>query len=363
MAPPKAISKRKLNEKELKDVTKYLRRRLEWCRQTGQVYDPEEQYSIYPRALCDSRGIPHTGTKSVWLAKLASRYTLPIIQEQLPDSWVPEAVIVDAMFILATKPMRRTATILHYSEFLFNRFVLPHYMGGATQVHLIFDKQNRQLFDPKMFERKRRDDNASTKKSHTCTPFTPNTQIPSKWMEYISCRTCKRSIVEAIGLSYLRNRLTQGQQVLMLAGCFSGEGEDVPVLISGDSLPQPTDNYSSNAEADICIWRHVQQVAATRILVYSPDSDVYNIGLGLFEEIRKDIIVQVNPISQDNKYVQLAQLSEALKRDPDIASLNSECLNRVMQTLFIVTGCDYISYVKLIGKKTFLDIFSSTPIL
>ena len=81
MAPPKAISKRKLNEKEkeLKDVTKYLRRRLEWCRQTGQVYDPEEQYSIYPRALCDSRGIPHTGTKSVWLAKLASRYTLPII--------------------------------------------------------------------------------------------------------------------------------------------------------------------------------------------------------------------------------------------------------------------------------------------
>ena len=113
-----------------------------------------------------------------------------------------------------------------------------------------------------MFERKRRDDNASTKKSHTCISFTPNTQIPSKWMEYISCRTCKRSIVEAIGLSYLRNRLTQGQQVLMLAGCFSGEGEYVPILISGDSLPQPTDNYSSNTEeADICIWRYVQQVA------------------------------------------------------------------------------------------------------
>jgi hypothetical protein len=62
LAPPKKVSKRKLNikEKELKDVTKYLRRRLDWCRLTGDTFDPDEQYSVYPRALCDSNGIPHS---------------------------------------------------------------------------------------------------------------------------------------------------------------------------------------------------------------------------------------------------------------------------------------------------------------
>ncbi len=63
MAPPKFVSKRKMNEKEreLKDVTRYLRRKLEWCRQTGQA---NEQYSVFPRALCDNQGTPYSGPKA-----------------------------------------------------------------------------------------------------------------------------------------------------------------------------------------------------------------------------------------------------------------------------------------------------------
>ena len=68
-------------------------------------------------------------------------------------------------------------------------------------------------------------------------------------------------------------------------------------------------------------------------------------------------MIQTNPISQDNRYITLEQLvSLALQEDPDLAALHSECLNKILQTLFIVTG-DYISYFRLIGQKTFLDIF------
>uniref|UniRef100_A0A1X7U2K1 Uncharacterized protein n=1 Tax=Amphimedon queenslandica TaxID=400682 RepID=A0A1X7U2K1_AMPQE len=72
MAPKKKISRRYLNEeRELKNVTKLLRRCLEWCRLTGESYDPsQEQYSIDPQALCNVKGKIHSGTKSTWHDKL-----------------------------------------------------------------------------------------------------------------------------------------------------------------------------------------------------------------------------------------------------------------------------------------------------
>ncbi len=43
------------------------------------------------------------------------------------------------------------------------------------------------------------------------------------------------------------------------------------------------------------IWRHVTQTQLNRILVYLPDTDVYNIGLPLVAENQsKRVIVQVN---------------------------------------------------------------------
>ncbi len=126
MAPPKFVNKRKMNEKEreLKDVTRYLRCRLEWCRQTGHVYDPNEQYSVFHRALCDNQGTPYSSPKSTWIKKISSRYTMPIIQNESP--WIPETVIIDAMYILHTRPMRTCSNIMEYSRYLFNRFVLPY---------------------------------------------------------------------------------------------------------------------------------------------------------------------------------------------------------------------------------------------
>ena len=79
MAPPKE-TKRKIShkEKEERETSKYLRRRLAWCNQTGQQYDEsEEQYSLLPRALAEPDGGLHTGAKSKWTDKLKSRYNVP----------------------------------------------------------------------------------------------------------------------------------------------------------------------------------------------------------------------------------------------------------------------------------------------
>ena len=57
------------------------------------------------------------------------------------------------------------------------------------------------------------------------------------------------------------------------------------------------------------------------------------------------------------KYLHIKNLYQALEKDPDLAALPKENLGVILQTLFICTGCDFISYFKTVGKATFLNNF------
>ncbi len=88
----------------------------------------------------------------------------------------------------------------------------------------------------------------------------------------------------------------------------------------------------------------MKQTTATTILVYSPDTDVYNIGLTTLNE-NKEVIVQVNvPQSTKEIYINLNKLISALQNDPDLATITRENLPKIFQMLYVCSGCDYISY-------------------
>ena len=92
--------------------------------------------------------------------------------------------------------------------------------------------------------------------------------------------------------------------------------------------------------------------------MYSPDTDVYNIGLGIANQSNKQYIVQLNvPNSDQNRYLYLNMLKLAFENDPDLASLPRGNLGTIMQSLSICTGCDFVSYIKMIGKATILKVF------
>ena len=151
--------------------------------------------------------------------------------------------------------------------------------------------------------------------------------------------------------------MSQGHKVV-LAGCFGGEASNTAWLVQNNAIPQPLPEYSTNAEeTDLRIWRHVFKTGATRILLYSPDTDVYNIGLGLLGDINKDIVIQINLPHLDNQFLNLNGLSESLTNDPDLATIPTESCQDILQVLFISTGCDYISYFSGFGKASFLNIF------
>ena len=86
------------------------------------------------------------------IIKLQSHYESaepPVFVNTIP--WLPQAVIIDAMFLIITKPLRRNKTISEYAKFLFNQFVLKHFKTGTKEVHLIFDYPSKWKFNPKQF--------------------------------------------------------------------------------------------------------------------------------------------------------------------------------------------------------------------
>jgi len=48
--------------------------------------------------------------------------------------------------------------------------------------------------------------------------------------------------------------------------------------------------------------------------------------------------------AKQKKYIRLSQMSTCLKNNPDLAGFTTENLLQILQTLYIVTGCDYVSY-------------------
>jgi len=313
---------------------------------------------MLPRALAEIDGSPHKGNKSKWTDKLQARYNDPDSTPFMSaPEWIPEVAILDAMFAINTNPLRQHKTLEQYAYLLFRQFVIPHYQHGTNEVHLVFDHPGRVDFNPKDCEHKRRYGQAkSTAKEHNHITFTPQSAIPRPWREYLECKQCKRSLVEALGLVYLRtasHQLREGQ-ILVLAGCFSGEAQDDGWVITGGcSVPEPTQAYRSNAqEADMRVWRHATQTEGKRILIYSPDTDVYNIGLTLVQPTCQ-YVVQINLPQNTPRYIDLNKLLLCFQCDPDLASLPQDQLGSILLQLYIVTGCDYVSYVSGIGKQHF----------
>ena len=152
-------------------------------------------------------------------------------------------------------------------------------------------------------------------------------------------------------------RLRDHQKVI-LAGCFSGVEEDQAWEVTTRGA-QPVPILSCGAEeADTRVWLHVLRSPGTRKLVCSPDTDVYHIGLPLVHNQPIDVLVCVSMFSsQEHRYLSLNKLITSLEGDPDLSSIPRELLPKVLQILFICTGCDYVSYFAGFGKSTFLKIF------
>ena len=145
----------------------------------------------------------------------------------------------------------------------------------------------------------------------------------------------------------------RGMQTLYIAGCFDGPGADNAWYTNGlqDIQPDPK-FYCNTGETDNRLWLHVTK---TQLLIISRDTDV---GLPLLCTQTKEIMMQISALnSRELQLVNITNLVQAFKADPDLALLEQDKIPEIMQTVYAVSGCDYISVFSGLGKATFLRYF------
>ncbi len=112
---------------------------------------------------------------------------------------------------------------------------------------------------------------------------------------------------------------------------------------SSEVLVEPNPNLRCVAEeTDTRLWLHVKKPNCSNILIMSPDTDIYNIGLPLLSVCDKNIMVQLNPYySKELKYLHFTAFLQVLQNDPDLSSIPAEKIPQIFQSLFVSTWCDY----------------------
>ncbi len=355
-------------EKDRRLIVQCMRRKMRWSKRTGRpIEKPGEQLLQFPMALADHQGNPRKGQKSYMTKALQTRYKSsnpPVVTTLLPSGWKPQCSILEGMFLINTTPLGTHTTFKDYAQFLMQRFIITQFRKGSSEVHVIFDNPGRLENTPKFFEQKRRDSVATVTEGHVCELFKRDTKLKGKWRENVlNCRQCKRNLVIFLGHYLLHNigaNLLPNQKCYV-AGAFDDSATDSAWFVQGQQSPQPDPSFTCNAEeTDTRIWLHVKQTSATRVLIVSPDTDVYHIGLPLQARSAqpKDVIVQISAInSREIRLLHLNHLVLALQNDPDLATINPRVLPQVLQTLYVTSGCDYISFFSGIGKATFLQYF------
>lgn len=120
-----------------------------------------EQFIELPRAIADSRGYPHKGQKhfATKFSEQDTKANPPVITDFLPYSWVPQVVILEGMFLINTVALGFHRNRGRYANFLFTRFVTPHYARGSSEVHILLNNPDLVMETPKVFEHLNRDTN------------------------------------------------------------------------------------------------------------------------------------------------------------------------------------------------------------
>ena len=73
----------------------------------------------------------------------------------------------------------------------------------------------------------------------------------------------------------------------------------------------------------------------------------------------KEVVIQLADKLGHQSFIHINKLIKCLKSDPDLVQVTNDSVCSVIQFLFLVSGCDYISIFAVFGKISFLQTFFS----
>ncbi len=139
-------------------------------------------------------------------------------------------------------------------------------------------------------------------------------------------------------------------------------GEEAFSIAPGRSREMQPDLHTNAEEADLRVWLHCKKSTGRRKLAFSPDTDVYHIGLSEVPHMSdSEVIVQLNNSHESARHLSINDPLTALQNDPDLSRLPLSTRPQALQSLYVASGCDYISFFVGIGKVSFSPHSTSTP--
>lgn len=323
-------------------VQKCMRRKIAFANKTGRMPDViGEQYI----GQYVTNTMPMKGQKSTITKFYESRYKESnLITHTLNSEWVPDSVIIEGMCTINTKPLSSHKTMENYGAFLIRRFILPHFLRGSTEVHVLFDNPGQLVENPKVFEQTRWD-SACTSLEHSCWNFFEEAEVPTKWNDTLKCRKCKRALTKFLS-SFFTKRIKHSlndKQSFITAGAMADDSGEA-ILVGKDLDPRIYPALTSNAEeSDTRIWLHIKHSAGVKKLIQSPDTDTYHVGL-IFVTTQMEVIVQLShPSDRHLRLLHLHTLIDLLNRDPELANLSKDHRTWIMQCLYVdVIMCPFL---------------------
>ncbi|CAC5418643.1 unnamed protein product [Mytilus coruscus] len=309
------IHKQKKEIKDQNTVISCLRKKIAFSKHSGNAVKDLDQFLQLPRALCDAEGIPEKGQKAT-AANVFKNIYYDAFLLQVPKAPVSSktTVIIDGMFIINTSPLASHQTFGDYGEFLFNRWIIKYYnQYTANEVHLLFDDPNRNGVSPKDIERTRRNTVVQEPVVRTC--ISSDTPLLSNWRNFIAVRHQKRLLVNFLSEYFLSLSLTffsTNQCCFVTAGGFDDDRKDRAISILNGQVVDYDLASGNHEEADTRVWLHASVTTADQVIIYSPDTDVFFIGLPLVPNLTKTVYVQLRDSPYNNSFLSMDKLVKCI---------------------------------------------------
>ena len=81
-----------------------------------------------------------------------------------------------------------------------------------------------------------------------------------------------------------------------------------------------------------------------KTLIVSADTDVTFIGLPM-QFPTNTILIKTNVAGKPSKYLHMHKLQDAIQRDPDLAGVPDTIRAQVLQAVYALSGCDFVSWI------------------
>lgn len=345
---------------DLTKSVKMLKIREHWFKDNNIVPGDLEQFMELPMALATPFGFLYQGDKPKSRQFYKETYKDDIFyQGEISNSDKVKVVVLDAMFILLTNVgNRKTAGQL--TNFLYSRWVTGNFRYTkhirVTSIHVVFDLQAQDVLNPKVFERKRRDQ--TTYSSYDCVEITDTMKLPSEFQRVLHNRHNKQKVVHYICDKFVQlgKRLLRDGQYLIIGGGFSDPGIVKHVTTNHvENLPMLENNHF---EGDTMVWLHAAQSLCDNVIVDCPDNHVFNVGLPVAQNYpHKTFIVHYMYYGDQAYFMDLSELLRSLKKTIQLKYFPPERIATLMLNLYSATGSDCVSYFKWHSKKSFYNTF------